>query len=225
VTGRPGNPAVEVVNIIKPKLRGWFHSGLFPLVIAAGIVLISLAGTVASTVACAIYSATAVLLFGTSGLYHRFAWSPPMLAALKRFDHANIFLIIAGTYTPCAVLLLDHGDARTLLSLVWAGALTGVIFRVFWVEAPRWLHTPIYVALGWAAVFYLPQFLHNGGAAVVVLLVVGGVLYSVGAVVYGIRRPDPFPRWFGFHEVFHTFTVAAAVVHYVAISLATYTQT
>ena len=137
-------------------------------------------------------------------------------------DHSNIFLIIAGTYTPFAALLLPSSEGRTLLWIVWVGALAGVAFRVFWVGAPRWLYTPIYVALGWVAVFYLPDFVRGGGVAVVALILVGGVFYSVGALIYGLKRPDPSPRWFGFHEVFHSLTVAAFIVHYIAVSITVY---
>ena len=144
-------------------------------------------------------------------------------AVLRRLDHANIFLIIAGTYTPFSVLLLPEGKARTLLTIVWVGAVLGVLFRVFWVNAPRWLYVPAYIALGWAAVAYLPSFLESGSVTVMVLVIVGGALYTFGGIVYGLRRPDPSPRWFGFHEVFHALTVAAFAAHYVGISIAAYT--
>ena len=133
-----------------------------------------------------------------------------------------MYLIIAGTYTPFAVLALPPGKGRVLLWIVWVGALAGVAFRVLWVGAPRWLYTPVYVALGWVAIFYLPDLVGGAGVAVVVLIAVGGVLYSLGAVVYGLKRPNPFPRLFGFHEVFHTLTIAAFIVHYVAVSLTVY---
>jgi hemolysin III len=207
----------------KPKLRGWLHAIMFPLALAAGIVLVALAGTAEARLASAVFALSAALLFGTSALFHRGNWSPKVHGILRRMDHSNIFLIIAGTYTPFAVLILPPGEGRTLLWIVWAGALAGVAFRVLWVGAPRWLYTPVYVALGWVAVFYLPDFLHSGGVAVVVLIIVGGGLYSLGALIYGLKRPNPSPRWFGFHEVFHTLTVAAFVVHYVAVSIAVYT--
>jgi hemolysin III len=206
----------------KPKLRGWLHAIMFPIALAAGIVLVALAGTAEARLASAVFAASAALLFGTSALFHRGNWSPKVHGILRRMDHSNIFLIIAGTYTPFAVLILPPGDGRTLLWIVWSGALAGVAFRVLWVGAPRWLYTPVYVALGWVAVFYLPEFLRSGGATVVVLIIVGGGLYSAGALVYGLKRPNPSPRWFGFHEVFHALTVAAFVVHYVAVSMAVY---
>jgi hemolysin III len=203
---------------IKPKLRGWIHAGTFPLAVAAGIVLVALAGDTKARVACGVFALTAAMLFGTSGVYHRGNWGPRGEAILRRLDHANIFLIIAGTYTPLTILLLGKSD-QILLWIVWIGALAGIGFRVFWIGAPRWLYTPIYVALGWAAVFYLPEFLRQGGVAVVVLVIVGGVLYSLGAVVYGIKRPNPSPQWFGFHEVFHAFTLAAFASHFAAVAL------
>jgi len=192
---------------------------MFPLSIILGIVLVAIADGTGARITCAIFALTAVLLFGTSALYHRFTWSAEANAVLRRMDHANIFLIIAGTYTPTAYLLLDRDAAKTLLTTIWVGALAGVAFRVLWVGAPRWLYTPIYLALGWAAVFYLPAFAENGGPAVVTLIIVGGLLYTVGGIVYALKRPNPSPRWFGFHEVFHALTVAAFLAHYLAVAL------
>ena len=200
--------AHAVVAAVKPRLRGWLHAGMVPLTVAAGIILIALAPTTPARVAAAVFSVTAWLLFGTSAVYHRGNWSPRVAGVLKRLDHSNIFLIIAGSYTPFA-LLLPHDQAKTLLILVWSGAIGGVLFRVLWVHAPRWLYTPIYVALGWVAVFYLGPLLRAGGPAIVGLIAAGGLLYTLGALVYGIKRPNPSPRWFGFHEIFHTLTIAA----------------
>ncbi|WP_432546788.1 PAQR family membrane homeostasis protein TrhA [Kineococcus sp. SYSU DK004] len=206
---------------VKPRLRGWLHAGTFPAALVAGAVLVALAPTAATRAAAAVFAVTAALLFGTSALYHRGSWTPRASAVLRRLDHSNIFLIIAGTYTPLAVATLEADRARTLLVLVWAGALAGVAFRVLWVGAPRWLYTPVYVALGWVAVGYLGDFARGGGTAVAVLVVVGGLLYTLGALAYATKRPDPSPRWFGFHEVFHAFTVVAFAAHYAAIALAT----
>ncbi|MEU7293932.1 hemolysin III family protein [Streptomyces exfoliatus] len=212
--------AVDLVEPVKPRLRGWLHAGMVPASLAAGIVLICLAGTPQAVLACTVYSVTAWLLFGTSAVYHLNTWGQRGEAVLRRLDHANIFLIIAGTCTPLAVLLLSRDQWTLLLWIVWTGALVGIAFRVLWVGAPRWLYTPCYLALGWAPVRYLPDFLHSGGVAVVSLIVTGGLLYSAGAVVYGLQRPNPSPRWFGFHEVFHALTVAAFTAHYIAIFLA-----
>jgi hemolysin III len=190
--------------------------------LAAGIVLIVLSPTAVARVGSTVFALTALLLFTVSAIYHRGTWSPGVWAFLRRFDHANIFLLIAGSYTPFTLLLL-HGRSRiVLLSIVWGGALLGMAFRVLWTDAPRRLYVPVYVALGWAAVFYARDFAHGGGPAVLALVVAGGLLYTLGGVVYGLRRPDPFPSWFGFHEVFHTLTIAAFVTHYVGVSVATY---
>jgi hemolysin III len=213
-----------VRDVIKPRLRGWLHAGTFPLSVAAGIVLVALSPDARSRTATAIFAATASLLFGVSALYHRGDWGPRAFAVLQRLDHANIFLIIAGTYTPFCVLLLPSGVARTMLWIVWVGAILGVAFRVFWVGAPRWLYVPVYVALGWVAVLYTPQLLDGAGTAVFVLIVVGGALYTLGGLVYGIKRPNPSRRWFGFHEVFHALTVAAFAAHYTGVSIASYTS-
>jgi hemolysin III len=214
-------PLESVVDAVKPKLRGWLHAGMVPLTVAAGIVLITLAPNTPARVAAAVFSVTAWLLFGTSAVYHRGNWSPRVAGVLKRLDHSNIFLIIAGSYTPFA-LLLPPDQRRTMLTIVWTGAIAGVLFRVLWVHAPRWLYTPVYVALGWVAVFYLGPLLQHGGPAIVALIATGGLLYTLGALVYGIKRPNPSPRWFGFHEIFHAFTVAAFIVHYVAASMTVY---
>lgn len=207
---------------VKPKLRGWLHAGAFPVAVAAGLALIVLAPSETVRATATIYTVTAALMFGVSAAYHRGSWTPKVRAVLKRLDHANIFLIIAGTYTPFTLLVLPADQARVLLALVWAGALLGVGFRMFWLGAPRWLYVPIYIALGWAAAFWLPQFASYGGAAVVTLIVVGGLMYTAGAVVYAMRRPNPSPRWFGFHEVFHAFTLAGFVSHHVGIWLAAF---
>ncbi len=217
-------PIESMVAAVKPRLRGWLHAGMVPLTVAAGIVLIALAPSTPARIAAAVFSGTAWLLFGTSAVYHRGNWSPRVAGVLKRLDHSNIFLIIAGSYTPFA-LLLPGSDARTMLAIVWGGAVAGVLFRVLWVGAPRWLYTPVYVALGWVAVFYLGPLLQRGGVAIVTLIAVGGLLYTLGAVVYGIKRPNPSPRWFGFHEIFHALTIAAFTVHYVAASITLYGTT
>jgi hemolysin III len=219
----------ESVAEVKPRLRGWLHLASAPLALAAGIVLIALSPTATTRWGSAVYVASAVLLFSTSALYHRGHWSPRVGGVLRRFDHANIFLLIAGSYTPFSLMLLSGTDRVVMLALVWSGALLGVAFRVLWIGAPRWLHTPVYMALGCAAIFFLPQFTAGAerlgvgvGIAIMVLIAAGGALYLMGGVVYGFRRPDPWPRFFGFHEVFHSLTVLAFAAHYVGVSLATY---
>ncbi|HET7068766.1 MAG TPA: hemolysin III family protein [Nocardioides sp.] len=219
----------EGVAEVKPRLRGWLHLASAPLTLAAGVVLIALSPTAATRLGSVVYVVSSVLLFSVSAVYHRGHWSMRVSGVLRRFDHANIFLLIAGTYTPFSVLLLEGTDRVVMLSVIWAGALLGVGFRVLWIDAPRWLCVPIYIALGCAAVFALPQFAAGSerlgvgiGTVVLVLIATGGVLYILGGAVYGFRRPDPWPTYFGFHEVFHSFTVLAFLAHYVGISLATY---
>ncbi len=192
---------------------------MFPVAVLSGIVLISTAPTQEGRIASAVFAVSAALLFGTSALLHRGSWSPRIEGLLRRMDHSNIYLIIAGTYTPFAVLALPPDNGRTLLLIVWIGALAGVVFRVFWVGAPRWLYTALYVVIGWVAIFFLPDLIDGAGVAAVVLIVVGGVLYSLGAIVYGMKLPNPSPIWFGFHEVFHTLTAVAFTAHYLAVWL------
>ncbi|HEX6246265.1 MAG TPA: hemolysin III family protein [Nocardioidaceae bacterium] len=214
----------EVIDEVKPRLRGWLHAATAPLTLAAGVVLIALSPNAATRVGSSIFAASALVLFTVSAVYHRGHWSPRAWGFLRRFDHANIFLLIAGSYTPFTLLLLEGRDQTVLLTVVWVGAGLGIVFRIFWSNAPRWLYTPIYIGLGWAAIFYFGDFVANAGTAVLTLMVVGGLLYTLGGVVYGIKRPNPSPTWFGFHEVFHTLTILAFVTHYVGISIATYTH-
>lgn len=207
-------PHVEV----KPTWRGWIHTGTFPLAIAAGIVLIVLADGPAAKWSSTVFMTTSLLLFGISALYHRFNWSPRTKVMLKRFDHANIFLLIAGTYTPLAVLALPPSKGVLLLVLVWIGATLGIAFRVFWVHAPRWLYVALYILLGWAAMMYVVD-LFQANVAMMVLVILGGLAYTAGAVIYGMKKPNPIPGVFGFHEIFHTLTVVAFMCHWTAILL------
>jgi hemolysin III len=200
----------------KPSWRGWIHAGTFPVAIALGVVLIVLADGVAAKVSSAIFVASSLLLFGTSALYHRINWSPKVKAIFKRIDHSNIFLLIAGSYTPITVLALPHDKAVLLLWLVWGGALLGVGFRIFWIGAPRWLYVPLYVLLGWAAMMFIVDFF-TANPVMMTLIMVGGIFYTLGAVAYGLKRPNPFPGHFGFHEIFHTFTLLAFLCHWTGI--------
>ncbi len=214
----------ETVDEIKPRLRGWLHAATLPLAFFAFLVMMVIADSVVVRFAVAVFMVSAMLLFGVSATYHTGSWSMRMRAFWRRFDHANIFVLIAGSYTPFSVLLLSTSHAVIMLSLVWGGALAGVTFKMFWIGAPRWLYVPLYLLLGWAAVLYFPEFVANASTTVLVLLITGGALYSVGALVYGFRWPNPSPTWFGFHEVFHTFTIAAFIVHYIGVSLLAYQQ-
>ncbi|WP_374313654.1 hemolysin III family protein [Microbacterium sp.] len=200
---------------LKPTWRGWIHAATFPVAIIAGIVLIMFAQGAPAKWASAVFMATSLLLFGNSALYHRFNWAPKTRAVLKRIDHANILLLIAGTYTPVAVLALPPEQGAILLVVVWSGALLGILFRVFWLHAPRWLYVALYLALGWAAVMYLPDLL-RASFAMMILIAVGGLLYTGGAIVYGMKRPNPWPGHFGFHEIFHVCTVLAFLCHWTA---------
>lgn len=202
----------------KPTWRGWIHAGTFPVAIAAGVLLIVFAQGGAAKWAAAVFMATSLLLFGNSAVYHRFDWSPAVKGVLKRIDHANILLLIAGTYTPLAVLALPPEKGTLLLVLVWSGALLGILFRVFWINAPRWLYVALYLLLGWAAVMYIVDLL-NASVAMMVLVIVGGLLYTGGAIVYALKRPNPWPGHFGFHEIFHVCTVLAFLCHWTACLL------
>ncbi len=218
----PNIPLIDAsranVEDVKPTWRGWIHAGTFPFTIAAGIVLITSAEGAPAKWASAVFTLTSMLLFGNSALYHRFNWKPRTKIILKRIDHANIFLLIAGTYTPLAVLALPAQKGILLLALVWGAALLGIGFRVFWINAPRWLYVPIYIGMGWAALGYIVDLV-DANVAMMILVLVGGLLYTVGAVIYGMKKPNPFPGKFGFHEIFHTLTVLAFLCHWTAVLL------
>lgn len=203
---------------IRPTWRGWIHAGTFPVAIAAGIILIVLAHGTPAKWSAVVFMATSILLFGNSALYHRFDWGPTTKAVLKRIDHANIFLLIAGTYTPIAVLALPTSKTILLLSLVWGGAILGILFRIFWIDAPRWLYVALYLVLGWAAVMYIVD-LFTANAVMMTLVIIGGLLYTGGAIVYALKRPNPWPGRFGFHEIFHVCTVLAFLCHWTACLL------
>lgn len=204
---------------LKPKLRGWIHLGMAPLALVAGIILVILAPAGMGKFVTAVYAVTGLLLFSVSAIYHRGAWSPEVKRLLKRLDHTNIMLVIAGSYTPLAWALLEPSKAGWLLGAIWVGAILGVAFRVFWTDAPRWLYVPIYILLGLAALIFIGDFFAANVPAAI-LLCVGGALYIIGAVIYALKRPNPSPRWFGFHEIFHVFTVGGFVCHFIAIAFA-----
>lgn len=204
---------------LKPRLRGWIHLTAFPAALIAGLVLTATGPTASARLATAVYVAASAALFGVSALYHRTDLSPAATARLKRCDHANIYLIIAGTYTPIAHLALE-GTARTaILTAVWTGAAAGIAFRTLWIGAPRWLYTGLYIALGWIALAVLPQLATGAGPAATALIITGGLLYTAGGLVYARKRPDPAPQWFGFHEVFHALTLAAYIAQFAAVAI------
>jgi hemolysin III len=209
--------AIEYDRIdAKPTWRGWIHAGTFPLAIVLGVILIVAADGAAAKISSSVFVASSLLLFGISALYHRIDWSPTTKAVFKRLDHANIFLLIAGSYTPITVLALPHDKSVLLLWLVWVGAGIGILFRVFWIGAPRWLYVPLYLLLGYASLIFIVDFF-QANAVMMTLILVGGLFYTVGAVIYGMKRPNPFPGKFGFHEIFHTLTLLAFLCHWTGI--------
>ena len=204
---------------LKPRLRGWLHFGAGPLAFVLGLWLLVVVPEQPLRAAVAVYVATTVMLFSVSASYHLGAGGPRVRDLLHRLDHANIYLFIAGSYTPFAAALPDAATGRLILLLVWSIAIVGVIVRVFWRTAPRWLSVASYLGLGWVAIFFLPDLWRAFGGGVVTWLAVGGLLYSVGGVVYARKRPDPAPDWFGFHEIFHALTITAFGVQFVAVVL------
>ena len=206
---------------LKPRLRGWLHAYATAASIITGAVLVAVAAAVRGRPAVAttgVYAATVTLLFGTSALYHRLHWGPRGRAIMKRLDHSMIFVFIAGTYTPVAALTLPRSAALAVLAVVWTGALFGVVLQTAWPHAPGWLAVPCYIAVGWVAVFVFPDLLRNGGIPAFVLIAAGGIVYTLGALVYARKRPDPWPGTFGFHEVFHACTLVGAALFAVVIA-------
>ena len=204
--------------LARPLLRGVFHQWAFVASVAAGVVLVALADGARARTAAWIYAASLALMFGASALYHRVPWrSLRVRAWMRRLDHCGIFLLIAGTYTPFALLAFDGSLATVVLVLVWAGAAAGIAFNLLWIDAPRWLGAGLYVALGWLGVIAVPE-LFAAGVAWAVLLIVGGGLYTLGALAYAAQWPNPAPAVFGFHEVFHVLVVVAAATQFVAVT-------
>jgi hemolysin III len=215
----------QAAGPVRPRLRGWLHVWAFGVSIAAGVMLVTVTAATRgdrAAAATSVYATTVSLLFGTSALYHRVVWTPLRQALMARLDHSMIFVFIAGTYTPFALLVLPESAGDIVLTVVWIGALVGVTLKAVWITAPRQLSVPLYLALGWVAVFVFPDLLRHGGVAAFVMLLAGGLVYTLGAVVYAARWPDPAPSVFGFHEVFHLCTVVAAISHYLAVWFAVY---
>src|SRR4051812_49755766 len=204
---------------VKPRLRGVVHQWSFFVALVAGAALVALAPAGSATAASAIYAFALAGLLGTSALYHRVTWQPRARAWLRRLDHSMIFVLIAGTYTPFALLVLDGTLSDVVLIGVWGGALAGIVFTLVWVQAPKWLSAACYVALGWFSLIAVPEIVSRAGAGALVLLAVGGVAYTAGAVIYARRRPDPRPATFGYHEIFHVLVVVAAAAHFTAVAL------
>ena len=213
-------PTDGMIGKVKPRLRGVSHEYAFFVSIATGAALIAAASDARARLAVSVYAAAVTALLGTSALYHRVTWRPAARRWMRRLDHSMIFVLIAGTYTPVCLLALHGSLARTVLIVVWAGALGGVVFKLLWIDAPKWVLVLVYIALGWvsAAVFgQLPAALGWLGLAG---LAAGGLLYTLGAVVYASEWPNPWPKTFGYHEVFHALVLGAATMHYAVIAFA-----
>ena len=201
-----------------PRLRGILHAHAAWVALAASIVLVALAPTAAARVAAVIYGAGLIALFSASALYHRWPGDPRWKPWLRRLDHSTIFVFIAASYTPIGLLVLEGTLQTVVLVSVWSGAFVGVILSIAWISAPRWLQAASYMAVGWVAVVAFPELARTAGIAPFVLLAVGGALYSIGAAVYALQKPNLWPRTFGFHEVFHSLVIAAAAVHFIAMA-------
>ena len=201
----------------KPRARGWIHLVATPIVLCVVMAAIAIPETFGQRLSVAVFGATSVILFGASAIYHRGNWSSTLNDFLRRLDHSNIFLLIAGTYTPLAVLVLEPSQRNILLTVIWAGAILGILMRHFWSTAPRWAFVPLYIALGWIAIWFLPDFLALGGGWVVSFIIIGGVFYTLGAIAYATKYPNFFPKTFGYHEIFHLYTVIAWTSHFIAI--------
>jgi hemolysin III len=209
----------EAIAAVKPKLRGVSHEWAFFMSLGFGVALIVLAETPKATLAVAIYAVSLSALFGTSALYHRVNWKRPQVRQwMRRLDHSMIFFLIAGTYTPFALLVLDGTLAMAILAVVWIGAIAGAIVEMIWIDHPKWASALIYLSLGWVAVATFPELWSSMGVAGTLLVAAGGLLYTAGAVVYAIQRPNPSPAIFGYHEIFHLLVIAAAIAHFSAVA-------
>jgi hemolysin III len=225
MTGISSGLTATLPDALKPRARGWLHTYAALTSLATGATLVAVAAALRGGRAgwsTAIYAATVTMLFGSSALYHRVRWSPRVHRLMKRLDHSMIFVLIAGSYTPFAALTLPRPSSVAVLVVVWTGAIFGVALKTAWPDAPRALSVTLYIGLGWVAVFVIPQMLHNYGVATLVMIAAGGIIYTVGALAYGFKKPNPFPGTFGFHEVFHLCTLVAALCHYIAVWMAVF---
>jgi hemolysin III len=203
----------------KPRLRGLFHAVAFVLALPLGLALVLEADTSRGRLSAAVFAAAMAAMFGASGLYHSRNWPERPRRWLRRVDHAGIYGLIAGTYTSFGLLVVKGSWRPVLLGIVWIGALAAIVFKFAWIDAPKWISVAIGVVLGWVGVIVFPQLLHEIGLAGFLLVLAGGVLYTLGALVYALRRPDPHPAVFGFHEVFHVLVIAAVACQYSAVAL------
>ena len=210
--------ASETLGAARPLLRGWIHFGALCVFAIAGPVLAAQAPTPWTSVALAVYAASIVALFGVSAAFHRVNWTPAARWRMRRADHTTIFVAIAGTYTAVAGLALGGWAQVLVLCLVWIGAAVGITLRQVWLDAPKWAVALPYVVVGWCALAVMPQLLHGLGGAGLGLLIAGGAVYSAGAVVYALQKPNLVPGVFGYHELFHACTVVAATLHFAVIA-------
>jgi hemolysin III len=204
---------------LKPRLRGVLHQWAFFVSVVGGVVLVLAAPAGRATLATGIYAVSVSALFGVSALYHRITWvSAEARRWMRRLDHTMIFFLIAGTYTPFCLLVLDGTLATAILCAVWGGALAGVVLNLVWIDSPKWVTAVVYVSVGWVAIVAFPELISELGVMAIVLLALGGVLYTLGAVVYARKKPDPSPAVFGYHEIFHALVIAAAALQYAVIA-------
>ena len=215
---------MTVEELLKPRMRGVLHFYAFLVAVGLGVVLVALAPGGSATAAAAVYATAVCGLFGVSALYHLRTWSEAGRRWMRRLDHSMIFVFIAASFTPVALLALEGTLATVILTVVWGGAAAGVILKLVWISAPKWLSAALYLALGWVAVVATPALWNQLGWLSVVAFAVGGVLYTAGAVIYACERPNPWPHTFGFHEIFHSLVIAAAATHYAVIAFAVLPQ-
>jgi hemolysin III len=212
-------PAASFDPSLRPRLRGVLHQWAFVASLAAGVCLVLAAGSVRARFAVAVYALSVVALFGTSALYHRVDWRTAGTHRwMRRLDHTMIFVLIAGTYTPFGLLVLRGTAGTAILIAVWSAAIAGAAFKLVWIRAPGWLGVAVYISIGWVAVIALPELLERLGVTAVAALALGGILYSAGGVIYARKRPDPVPRVFGYHELFHLLVIAAAALQYAVVA-------
>jgi hemolysin III len=202
----------------KPRLRGVFHQWAFVISVPVGVVLVLVTETTRARVGAGVFAASVAVMFGASALYHRPTWTPKRRAWLRRLDHAGIYCLIAGTYTPVGLLVLHGAWQTVVLAIVWAGCGVAILIRLFWIAAPKWIEVVLAISLGWVGVVAMPEIVWNAGLGCMLLILGGGIAYSVGAVIYGLKRPDPFPAVFGYHEIFHLLIVVAVALQYSAIA-------
>jgi hemolysin III len=210
----------DQIAVVKPRLRGWLHLAAAPLALFAGLILVLASTSAAGRVGAAVFVGVAAVQYAVSAAYNIGSFGPRTTLMLRRADHSTIFLLIAGSYTPFALVLLEGQARTTLLALVWAGAAAGIAFKVRFPHTHRLISVLPYLGLGWVALFFVPHFAATATTATLLLLVTGGLLYSAGCVVYGLRRPNPSVTWFGFHELFHAATVLAFGTHFTAVAIA-----